>query len=70
MITFKDIIPRLQNLDERKLFELYAYLLPRAMETNPMREWQIKTRPTSDDVAELVKTLPPDDCEDIHDLYL
>lgn len=70
MITFKDIIPRLKDLPQNKLYELYSTLLPRAMETNPMREWTIKMNPTPEDVAELVKMLPPDDCEDIHDLYL
>lgn len=69
MITFKDVIPNLAKLPLKELFELYATLLPRAMETNPMREWTIKSIPTVEDVAELVKTLPPDDCEDIHDLY-
>lgn len=70
MLTFKDVIPLLSRLSERKLYELYSTLLPRAMDTNPMREWTIKVNPTVEDVAELVKMLPPDDCEDIYDLYI
>ena len=49
--------------------EMYARLLPRAMETNPLIEWQMKLNPTADDLKQVLGVLPPKDMADIDDIY-
>lgn len=69
LVRPKDVIAKLGRLDERSLCEMYARLLPRAMETNPMIEWQMKMNPTRDDVAKVLGVLPPADMEDIEEIW-
>ena len=70
MTTWKDLLPLLPKLSPEKVRELYGVLLPRAMGINPMRPWDMKLNPTWQDLVELVKIVPPDDAEDIFDLYV
>jgi len=69
MVTPRDIILRLDKLDQRHVCEMYALLIPRAMEMNPLKEWTIKANPTVEDLTELVRVLPPADCQNLEDLY-
>ena len=48
---------------------MYARLLPRAMETNPMKEWRISMNPSLDDLKEVLQVLPPKDMKDLEDIY-
>ena len=65
----KDIIAKIHRLDEKQMCEMYARLLPRAMETNPLIEWQMKLNPTADDLKQVLGVLPPKDMADIDDIY-
>lgn len=69
LVRPKDIIDKLHKLDEKSLCEMYARLLPRAMETNPLKEWTMKLNPTVQDLKEVVGVLPPSDMAQIDDIY-
>ena len=69
MITPKEVIAKVHRLDERTVCELYAKLLPRAMETNPLKTWTMKMNPTASDLKELLQVLPQKDMDDIDDIY-
>lgn len=65
----KDIIAKVHRLDEKSLCEMYARLLPRAMETNPLREWTMKLNPTAEDLKDVLGVLPPSDMEQIDEIW-
>lgn len=69
MINHNDLIKQVPQLDEQKVCELYALLLPRAMETNPLKEWRMTSFPRKEDLVEVMRTLPSKDCQVIADLY-
>jgi len=65
LVRPKDVIAKLSRLDDRSVCEMYARLLPRAMETNPLKEWTIRLNPGREDLAEILGVLPPSDMADI-----
>lgn len=69
LVRPRDIIAKLGQLDEKQLCEMYARLLPRAMETNPLKEWRMTMNPTKSDLAEVLQVLPPSDMEQLEDIY-
>ena len=69
LVRPKDIIAKLSRLDEKTMCEMYARLLPRAMETNPLIEWTTRLNPSIDDLKAVLTVLPPSDMADIDDIY-
>jgi len=69
LIRPKDIAAKVHSLGEKERCEMYARLLPRAMETNPLREWHMKLNPTVEDLQEVLMVLPPSDMNDITDIW-
>lgn len=69
MTTSRDLIKRLDTLDDRTVAELYGKLLQRAMANNPLKEWTLTLNPTKEDLKAVLEVLPPSDCQDIEDLY-
>lgn len=69
LVRPKDVIAQLHKLGEREVCEMYSRLFQRAMETNPLRSWQLKMNPTVDDLKEILEVLPPSDMSQIQDIY-
>lgn len=69
MTTAAQLMNRVKDLDDRTVCEMYSRLWQRAVDNNPLKEWQLKMNPTKDDLREVLSVLPPKDCRDIEDQY-
>ena len=69
MTTSGQLIKRLDSLSEKTVCEMYGKLISRAMDTNPLKSWEWKMNPTREDLAEVIRVLPPSDCKQLEDEY-
>ena len=69
LIRPKDVAAKVHTLSEKERYEMYARLLPRAMETNPLREWRMSMNPTVEDLKDVLMTLSPSDMNEITDTW-
>lgn len=69
MTTGRQLADRVKDLDESRVTELYALLWNKAIQNNPLKEWTMKLNPTREDLQQLLRVLPPNDCQDVEDLY-
>ena len=65
----QDVIARLHTLDDKTVCEMYARLLPRAMDMNPLKSWTLRMNPTREDLKEILTVLPPKDMSDIEEIW-